>query len=73
MNLSHIRPLESMTEEEKIELDKAYDTLLENLKSGMPGFNADAEATALEVNFYNSHHLDFRGLIEKGLALEAHE
>ena len=25
------------------------------------------------IDFYNSHHLDWRGLIEKGLALEAPE
>ena len=24
----------------------------------------------LKVDFYNSHHLDYRGLIEKGLAIE---
>lgn len=69
----YLRPISSMTEEEKTELDKAYDILLENLKSGMPGFNADAEMTALNVDFYNSHHLDYRGLIEKGLAVEASE
>lgn len=69
----YLRPMSSMTEKEKTELDKAYDTLLENLKSGVSGFNADAEATAFDVDFYNSHHFDFRGLIEKGLALEAPE
>lgn len=26
-----------------------------------------------DVDFYNSHHFDYRGLIEKGLALEAPE
>ena len=69
----YLRPLSSMTEEEKTEFDKGYDTLLENLKNGMPGFNADAEVTAFHADFYNSHHLDYRGLIEKGLALEATE
>ena len=69
----YLRPLSSMTEEEKTELDKAYDTLLKNIENGMPGFNVDAEATAFDVDFYNSHHLDYRGLIEKGLVLEAPE
>ncbi len=67
----YLRPMSSMTEEEKTEFDKGYDTLLKNLESGISGFNADAEATAFDVDFYNSHHLDFRGLIENGLALEA--
>ena len=68
----YLRPMSSMTEEEKTELDKAYDTLFENLESGMLGLNADAEATAFDVDFYNSHYLDYRGLIPD-LALEAPE
>ena len=68
----YLRPMSSMTEEEKTELDKAYDTLFENLESGMLGLNADAEATEFDVDFYNSHYLDYRGLIPD-LALEAPE
>lgn len=50
--IQYLRPLSSMTKEEKREYSKcmwAYQ----------------------DVDFCNEHHLDYRGLIEKGLALEA--
>ena len=47
----YLRPMSSMTEEEKKECLKI----------------TFVEAT----DWLNSHHLDYRGLIEKGLALEA--
>lgn len=53
----YLRPMSSMTEEEEIYYNTVYFTL----------------------NFYEKedwlleHHFDFRGLIEKGLALEAPE
>ena len=52
----YLRPLSSMTEEEKLEDEF---------------FNAyDAHAY---VDWLNAHHFDYRGLIKKGLALEAPE
>lgn len=48
---SYLRPMSSMTEEEKKECLKI----------------TFVEAT----DWLNAHHLDYRGLIEKGLALEA--
>ena len=53
----YLRPMYSMTEEEKKEYKEVLETLL----------------WTEELDFYNSHHLDYRGLIEKGLALEAPE
>lgn len=55
----YLRPMSSMTEEEK----KEYNSIVYNAIS--PFYR--------EADFYNSHHLDYRGLIEKGLALEAPE
>lgn len=49
----YLRPLSSMTEEEKWE---EQNTVMKFLQ-----------------DFYNERHLDYRGLIEKGLALEAPE
>ena len=49
----YLRPISSMTEEEKKEEDNTVMKFLQD--------------------FYNGHHLDYRGLIEKGLALEAPE
>ena len=63
----YLRPLSSMTEEE----ESMY-----NLIQGLSHWTADdgkignyAEA----IDWLNAHHFDYRGLIEKGLALEALE
>lgn len=63
----YLRPMSSMTEEEQIEyyhikenlinIGKKYKTILT--------FNAQ--------DWLNAHHFDYRGLIEKGLAIEAKE
>lgn len=50
-----LRPMESMNEEEKKEYQEVIESLL----------------WTNEFDFYNKHHFDYRGLIEKGLALEA--
>lgn len=67
-----LRPLSSMTEEEKEELGNAVLNFeLEHIsKEG--GFDVGgARGSAFEINFYRSHHLDYNGLIEKGLAIVA--
>lgn len=56
----YLRPMSSMTEEEKSVL-LLCNTFLE------------PHSTEYKVNFYNQHHLDYRDLIEKGLAIEAPE
>ncbi|MBR3467376.1 MAG: hypothetical protein IKH15_09175 [Bacteroidales bacterium] len=57
----HLRPLSSMTEEEENE----YRAI--NCYEGLFPRNEDA------LDYVLSHHLDFRGLIPMGLALEAPE
>lgn len=60
----YLRSLSSMTEDEKEEYNKLFtihsqgETYCENWEW---------------IDFMNSHHFDYRGLIEKGLALEAPE
>lgn len=60
----YLRPMSSMTEEEIVEYDKLFtiysdgDTCCENWEW---------------MDFMNSHHFNYRGLIEKGLALKAPE
>ncbi len=61
----YLRPMSSMTEEEFFNY-KQLD-LLDYSNDGfeMPNFRS--------IDWLNSRHFDFRGLIEKGLALEASE
>lgn len=69
----YLRPMSSMTEEEKEEMKEVIEIELTALE-GPEGFSvATAASSAFEIDFYNKHHLDYRGLIEKGLALEAPE
>ena len=56
----YLRPLSSMTEEEKF----MYFQLSECKSIG---------GKAEFIDWLNAHHFDYRGLIEKGLALEAPE
>ena len=54
----YLRPMSSMTEEEK----KEYKHLV--AFSGNPIGSADF------IDWLNAHHFDYRGLIERGLAIE---
>jgi len=54
----YLRPMSSMTEEEKEEYNNARSDYYDDLET---------------YDWLNAHHFDYRGLIEKGLALEAPE
>lgn len=56
----YLRPMSSMTEEEMQEYVIVWD-------SRQPYLPTEA------MDWLNAHHFDYRGLIEKGLALEASE
>jgi hypothetical protein len=74
----YLRPMSSMTEEEYNEYGKETDldvkdsseTLKENLKAKS---RARISKWYHGVDWLDAHHFDYRGLIEKGLALEAPE
>ena len=65
----YLRPMSSMTEDEEIEFCMTvFDTVLritEKKHTCLVSFE--------QINWLNAHHFDYRGLIEKGLALEAPE
>lgn len=63
----YLRPMSSMTEEEKDE----FENLLEGIVDGVERW--DKPDLCEEYDWLNAHHFDYRGLIEKGLALEAPE
>lgn len=66
----YLRPMSSMSEEEHRELSKLVND--DKLLTGDPGKTVCLHCGVV-IDFFNSHHLDWRGLIEKGLALEAPE
>lgn len=61
----YLRPLSSMTEEEKEE----YKDLLYCVKYAVD----TVFAVNMLTDWLNAHHFDYRGLIEKGLAIKAPE
>lgn len=63
----YLFPLSSMTEKQKEE----FDLLLEIELKAISDEIDPKQATAFEVDFYNKHHLDWRGLIPMGLAIDA--
>lgn len=60
--IPYLRPMSSMTNREKKDLDRTF----------YPCGEYDSN-TYETFDWYNAHHFDYRGLIEKGLALEAPE
>lgn len=70
----YLRPMSSMTEEEKRE----YDSLCDAMPTYRYEFGDIVEYVVLYDNFVsidwlNAHHFDYRGIIERGLAIEAPE
>ena len=71
----YLRPMSSMTKEE----EKEYNSFI----IGQQPFDSDFSAYPIEhkllyefdinsyIDWINAHHFDYRGLIKKGLALEA--
>ena len=57
----YLRPMSSMTEEEENE----YQDIVQNDGNWVNLLSQNL------MNFFNKHHFDYYGLIEKGLALEA--
>lgn len=61
----YLFPLSSMTEEQKIIYGDLCYSIIHSL-----AWDTQAELNEL-VNWLNKHHFDYRGLIEKGLAIDA--
>ena len=57
----YLRPLSSITEEEKLELSTVliYANMIDN--------------TRAQIDWFNEHYIDYRGLIPKGLAISTEE
>lgn len=60
--LPFLRPMSSMTDDEKKEYDSKRKHICDE-------YNRYCFDTIESIDWLNSHHFDYRGLIEKGLAL----
>ena len=72
----YLRPMSSITDEEKEELKNIsarYIDEWENTKTPEEKWALGAKTSYINAEFYNSHHLDWNGLIEKGLAIAVTE
>ena len=66
----YLRPMSSMTEEER----KEYNDIVKNAIDFYDCQKSeDVCFFIIPIDWLNSHHFDYRGLIEKGLAIEAPE
>ena len=54
-------------------INNTDDTIKDLNKFNMHWVNFDKDTVTLYLDWLNAHHFDYRGLIEKGLALEAPE
>ena len=63
----YLRPMSSMTEEEQREFNAIPRTVTWEYADGL----FTEIANNKQIDWLNAHHFDYRGLIEKGLALEA--
>ena len=67
----YLRPMSSMTEEEKYIYRHMLGATLNS--EGESIMFVYVEDFSTVIDWLNAHHFDFRGLIEKGLAIEAPE
>lgn len=69
----YLRPMSSMTDEEKKEYYETMDKYTHRLYPNSADFSEHTEYswTTETFDFLNAHHLDYRGLIPMGLAIEA--
>ena len=66
----YLRPMSSMTEEERKERLSFFQVV--ELNSGLTPLLSALKSFEY-INWLNAHHFDYRGLIEKGLAIEVTE
>ena len=72
----YLFPLSSMTEEQQEEFDRIYaddmQVVADNLKNRLDGKPCETNfGHYRHIDWLNANHFDYRGLIEKGLAIDA--
>lgn len=61
----YLFPMSSMTEEQKREFDISMDM------GYAAAYNAEINCANRMIDFFHKHHIDYRGLIPMGLAIDA--
>lgn len=61
----YLLPLSSMTEEQREEFDISMDM------GYAAAYNAEINCANRMIDFFHKHHIDYRGLIPMGLAIDA--
>lgn len=69
----YLRPMSSMTDEEKVEIQDLYHQNTQEVFKDPSEIRGYRFYDISVVDWLNAHRFDYRGLIEKGLALEAPE
>jgi hypothetical protein len=69
----YLRPMSSMTEDEKKKIQALYHENTQNVFKDPDEVRGYRFYDISVVDWLNENHFDYRGLIEKGLALEAPE
>ena len=69
----YLRPMLSMTEEEKKEIRQRFCYEWEESIVELMYYSIEIGDADCLIDWFLEHHFDYRGLIEKGLALEAPE
>ena len=71
--LVYLRPMSSMTEEEKEEIRQRFCYEWEESIPELMYYSIEIGDADCLIDWFLEHHFDHRGLIEKGLAIEAPE
>ena len=67
----YLRPMSSMTKEEKIDYERLCSYCLEQDTVNYNITTLDRTQLVYVIDWLNENHFDYRGLIEKGLAIDA--
>lgn len=72
----YLRPISSMTDSERKEWYATFDSVYDLVPGGDPDNEDDYDDSCHDevgiesYDYLNAHHFDFRGLIQRGLAIE---
>lgn len=67
----YLRPMSSMTEEENEEFEELFISYSISRDRNCVYHSSRGDLNLEIIDWLNAHHFDYRGLIDKGLALEA--